>query len=90
MELSARERAAIDRQLAQWDVSSPRGPWTRQVLELVREHPGVRAAELAALRGRPVGRFKSDVWKLRQLRLVEILPVGYRLSARGRAFLDAL
>lgn len=85
--LQARERAEIDRSLARWDVSSPRGPWTRGLLELVRDRPGVRAAELAAEQNRPVSRLKSDVWKLKQLGLTENAESGYRLSPRGQAYL---
>lgn len=82
-----RERAEIDRGLAQLDVSSRHGPWTLRLLRLVRERPGVSAAELAALQGRPVSRFKADVWKLRELRLVDTLPVGYQLSDRAAHYL---
>ncbi|GAA2793200.1 hypothetical protein GCM10010470_30070 [Saccharopolyspora taberi] len=87
-ELTARDRAELDRRLARMDTSPVRGPWTRQLLELLRDHPGVRAAELAQAQRRPVARFKSDVWKLKELGLTESLPVGYRLSARGQAYLD--
>ncbi|MCI2421045.1 hypothetical protein MOQ72_26730 [Saccharopolyspora sp. K220] len=86
--LGGRERAAIDRRLAQLDVSAPRGPWTRQVLEVLARRPGVRVAELAAEQGRPVSRWKSDVWRLRELGLVEPLAAGFRLSSRGVSYLD--
>ncbi|MFD0488599.1 hypothetical protein ACFQ0O_17970 [Saccharopolyspora spinosporotrichia] len=59
------------------------------MLELLRDNPGVRAAELAATQNRPVARFKSDVWKLKELGLTESLEVGYRLSPRGRGYLDS-
>lgn len=71
VDLRPRERAAIGRQLAQLEVSAPRGPWTRTVLEALRRRPGLRAAELAADQGRPVSCCKSDVWQLRELGLVE-------------------
>lgn len=86
--LGGRERAAIDRQLAQLDVSAPRGPWTREVLEVLRRQPGIRAAELASEHNRPVSRCKSDVWRLRELGLVEPVEAGFGLSARGRSYLD--
>ncbi|QUH06120.1 ASCH domain-containing protein [Saccharopolyspora erythraea] len=88
-ELSSSERADLDRRLARMDTSSQRGPWTRRMLELLRDNPGVRAAELAATQNRPVARFKSDVWKLKELGLTESLEVGYRLSPRGRSYLDS-
>ncbi len=81
-------RAQIDRSLARLDLASHRSPWTKQTLELVRQRPGVAAAELAGSQRRPVSRFKSDVWKLRELGLVEALAVGYRLSSHGQAYLD--
>jgi hypothetical protein len=86
--LLPRERAAIDRRLAQLDVSTPRGPWTRAVLEVLRQRPGLRPAELAAAQQRPVSRCKSDVWQLQELGLVEALETGFRLSPRGRSYLD--
>lgn len=89
VELSAKQRAEIDRKLAQLDVSAPRGPWTRQLLRLLRERPGVSAADLAAEQGRPVSRCKSDVWKLRELGLVERTGSGFRLSAVAESFLDS-
>ena len=52
--------------------------------------PAVRAPELAASFGRETLPFKIDVRKLKELGLTESLPVGYRLSPRGRAVLDRL
>ncbi|MDA3645433.1 hypothetical protein LZ318_18965 [Saccharopolyspora indica] len=86
--LGGRERAVIDQQLARLDVSAPRGPWTRQVLEVLRRQPGIRAGELAVERNRPASRCKSDVWQLRELGLVEPVGVGFGLSARGRSYLE--
>ena len=87
-ELTERDRRDLDRRLARMDTSSVRGPWTRRLLELLRDNPGVRAADLARTQDRPVARFKSDVWKLKELGLTESLPVGYRLSPRGRTYVD--
>jgi len=88
-----RDRAAPDgaeleeirARLARLDRASRHGPWTRRVLGLIAAHPGVRAAELATLVGRPMLAFKADVRKLKELGLTESLEVGYRLSPRGRA-----
>ena len=85
--LQARERAEIDRRLARLDVSAPRGPWTHRLLEAVRRRPGATAQELSQQEGRPVSRIKSDVWKVRELGLVEGGAGGYRLSAKGLAYL---
>lgn len=86
--LEARERAAIDGRLARLDVSAPRGPWTRRLLEWLRQRPGTTAQELSAQEGRPVSRVKSDAWKVRELGLVEGGAGGYRLTAKGRAYLS--
>ena len=49
----------------------------------------MRAADLAAQLGRAeLQPFKTDVRKLKALGLTASLEVGYRLSPRGRAFLD--
>ena len=58
------------------------------MLCLIADHPGVRAADLAARLQRETLPFKADVRKLKELGLTESLDVGYRLSPRGRAFLD--
>jgi hypothetical protein len=86
-ELGPAEMEAIATRLARLDRA--RGePWTRQVLELIREHPARRAPELAAIVGRETLPFKADVRKLKALGLTESLPVGYRLSPRGEVFLS--
>jgi hypothetical protein len=76
--------------LARLDRASTDGPWTGAVLALIGEHEGRRAADLAGQLGRDTVRFKRDVRKLKELGLTESLDVGYRLSVRGRAVLDAL
>ncbi len=83
--LSPDDRAAIAARLERMD---RRGPWTAQVLRLIADNPGVRAPDLAAGLGRETLPFKRDVRKLKELGLTESLEVGYRLSPRGRAYLD--
>jgi hypothetical protein len=85
----ALDDAALDRRLDRLDATSPVGPWTRPTLELIASRPAVRAAELAEALGRERLPFKADVRKLKRLGLTESLDVGYRLSARGRAYLDS-
>ena len=95
---SLRERADLDadelnelrRRLERFDAASRHGPWTRQTLELIADHPELRAEDLAALVGREKLPFKRDVRKLKELGLTESLLVGYRLSPRGRALLAGL
>ena len=77
--------AALDRM----DRSSPRGPWTRAVLNLIADRPATRAGDLFADVGYPdLQTFKRDVRRLKELGLTESLDVGYRLSPRGAALLD--
>jgi hypothetical protein len=86
-ELSDDERRAVDQQLDRWDAARADGPWTRSLLRLIAENPGVRAPDLAASLGRETPPFKRDVRKLKELGLTCSLPVGYEISHRGRAYL---
>ncbi|HET9558634.1 MAG TPA: hypothetical protein VFS70_15950, partial [Actinomycetota bacterium] len=76
--------------LARLDRASSHGPWTRATLELIASHPERRAGDLAAMVGREIQPFKTDVRKLKALGLTESLEVGYRLSPRGQALLAQL
>jgi len=86
----AAEADAVVARLTRLDARSPRGPWTRAVLELIAARPEERAADLAARLGRERLPFKADVRKLKELGLTESLERGYRLSPRGRAVLERL
>jgi hypothetical protein len=85
-ELSEDDRRAVDARLDRWDAARST-PWTRDVLRLIAENPGVRAPDLAASLGRETLPFKLDVRKLKELGLTRSLPVGYEISPRGRAYL---
>jgi hypothetical protein len=84
--MSDSERAEIDARLDRMDRARVE-PWTRQVLALIADRPETLAADLAASLGMEKAPFKRDVRKLKELGLTESLPVGYRLSPRGRAYL---
>ena len=58
-------------------------------LDLIDRHPTVRAPDLAARVGRETADFKKDVSKLKELGLTESLAIGYLLSPRGEAVVDA-
>ena len=88
--LGAAEVDELRGRLARLDRVSRHGPWTRQTLDLIAGHPEVRAEDLAESVGRAKLPFKRDVRKLKELGLTESLLVGYRLSPRGRALLEAL
>ncbi len=69
------------------DRASRLGPWTRQVLALIADHPHRRAPDLAELIERETRSFKTDVRKLEDLGLTLSRNPGYSLSPRGRAFM---
>jgi hypothetical protein len=81
--------AAIRARLDRLDAASSIGPWTRATLAVIDRSPTVRAPELAAELGRDTPSFKRDVRKLKELGLTESLDIGYRLSPRGAAVVDA-
>jgi hypothetical protein len=89
-DLDAAEVALLRARLERLDRASRRGAWTRSTLELIAARPEVRAEDLAASVGREKLPFKRDVRKLKELGLTESLPIGYRLSPRGRALLQRL
>ena len=66
------------------------GDWTVPTLRLIGRRPRVAASRLAASLGRERDPFKIDVRKLKRLGLTQSFEVGYELSPRGRALLEAL
>jgi hypothetical protein len=84
------ELAAVLARLERLDRASGHGPWTRAVLEAIRDRPSTPASDLAASFGRQKLPFKLDVRKLKELGLTESLRPGYRLAPRGHAVLAAL
>ncbi|MFB4299656.1 hypothetical protein [Actinomadura sp. NTSP31] len=89
-DLTDRELADLKSTLDAIDSRSRRGPWTRKVLGLIEEHPGLRALDLAERLGRDKLPFKADVRRLKVLGLTESLETGYRLSPRGKALMAYL
>ena len=89
-ELSPGDLATLQERLERLDRASKNGPWTRAVLELIRDNEAVRAGDLAPQLGRETLAFKTDVRKLKNLGLTESLGTGYRISPRGAALLTAL
>ena len=83
------EVVEIQARLDRLDRASSYGAWTRETLDLIDAHPTVRAPDLAARVGRETADFKRDVRKLKELGLTESLDIGYRLSPRGQAVVDA-
>jgi hypothetical protein len=85
--LTDEDAAAIDARLDRLDRASRHGPWTHAVLDVISARPATRAPDLAASFGRETAEFKLDVRKLKNLGLTLSLRIGYRLSARGEAYL---
>jgi hypothetical protein len=88
--LSPDDLTDLRARLAQFDQLSHHGAWTVETLRLIQSRPATRAADLAASVGRETAPFKLDVRKLKNLGLTHSLEVGYELSPRGAAYLDAL
>jgi hypothetical protein len=88
-DLTPAEVAELDRRLDRLDRASGAGPWTVSILAAIRAEPGRRAGDLAAAAGREMLPYKADVRKLKALGLTISLPIGYRLSPRGEAYLRA-
>ncbi|MGH3715199.1 MAG: hypothetical protein ACRDT4_17305 [Micromonosporaceae bacterium] len=78
--------AAIDQRLDRLDGHADT-PWTAATLAAIAAQPGVVSTTLAETLGRERFDFKRDVSKLKRLGLTLSLPVGYRLSPRGEAYL---
>ncbi len=81
-------RQDLRARLLRLDARAPGGAWTRRALQAIRDHPGVRAADLCRAVGQERLAFKTNVRKLKALGLTESLEVGYRLSPRGAALLS--
>lgn len=86
-QLSEEDWRAIQQKLARIDRDTP---WTLATLRMIEQNPGVAARVLAKQLGRERDEFKVDVRKLKRLGLTQSFEVGYEISPRGRAFLDAL
>ncbi|MBJ3784040.1 ASCH domain-containing protein [Devosia sediminis] len=84
-ELSDADAREIAETLARMDGSNP---WVHRTLVLIGERPGDPAQALAETLGLDKVKFKGNVRRLKSLGLTESLDIGYRLSPRGRAWLD--
>lgn len=89
-DLTDADLAAVRTKLDRLDRTGARGPWTRQYLAVLGDHPHVRAQDLADGLGLEKMVFKNDVRKLKELGLTISHSPGYELSPRGRAVLERL
>jgi hypothetical protein len=96
--IALREQAALtddtftvlQERLQRLDRYSKQGAWTRQLLELIRDNPRLRAADLAAKSGKEKEWLKLNVRKLKNIGLTVSHDPGYTLSPLGAAFLHKL
>ncbi len=85
-ELTREDVAAITARLARLDKETK---WTAKTLAIIERNPRVAASKLAKQLRRETLPFKTDVRKLKKLGLTQSFEVGYEISPRGRAYLDA-
>jgi hypothetical protein len=88
--LSASDLSDLRARLTRLDSVPPNGPWTRRVLEAIRDYPGLRAADLCKVVGQDRHPFKANVRELKNLGLTISGEVGYSLSPRGAGYLSTL
>ena len=88
--LSDSDLTSLQSRLARLDGAAPDGAWTHRVLVAIRDHPGLRAADLCKLVGQDRDPFKARVRKLKNLGLTVSREIGYSLSPRGEAYLRTL
>ncbi|MEM9857424.1 MAG: ASCH domain-containing protein [Bacteroidota bacterium] len=86
-ELTDDEFGALKKKLERLDQYSQTGIWTREVLEAIRDHPLLKALDLAEILGRDKGWLKLNIRKLKNLGLTISHNPGYELSPLGRAYL---
>jgi hypothetical protein len=87
-DLAPEDVETIRAKLARMDAGAG-GAWTAQTLVLIEKFPQIAASKLASKIGRETLPFKVDVRKLKKLGLTQSFEVGYEISPRGRAYLDA-
>lgn len=80
------ERTEVLARLASMD---RRTAWTSAAMQTIATYPSVPSRILAPLIGLDVAKLKPRIRKLKGLGLTESLERGYRLSPRGRAFVDS-
>jgi hypothetical protein len=85
-DLSGEDVAGIRERLHRLDAHGPDAPWTERYLDLIADHPEVRAQDLADSLGLDKRTFKTRVRKLKALGLTISHSPGYELSPRGHAY----
>ena len=84
------ELQKIISKLSRMDTKSAQGNWVVQVLTTIKEHPLLRAADLAKQVNRPKDWLKINIRKLKNIGLTISHETGYTLSPRGEVILEKL
>jgi hypothetical protein len=84
------ELQKIISKLSRMDTKSAQGSWVVQVLNTIKEHPLLRAADLAKQVNKPKDWLKVNIRKLKNLGLTISHETGYTLSPRGEIVLEKL
>lgn len=87
-DLTQNELELLRIKLDKLDRYSKAGSWTMMILELIRKHPMVKAAELAAMSGYEKEWLKLNVRKLKNLGLTISHNTGYSISPLGQEFIE--
>lgn len=87
--IELRQRAELDdADFSSLSRALGRLPWSRPILRVIADNPGVVSTTLAASLDMERPQFKLRVRRLKALGLTESLEIGYRLSPRGAAYLE--
>lgn len=85
--LGEEELALLTEKVARLDKFSKQGDWTLDILTAIRDHPKLRAADLAIKTGKEKDWLKLNIRKLKNLGLTISHEPGYTLSPLGIHFL---
>lgn len=86
--LSDEELELLKNKVARLDQFSKQGSWTILILNAIRNHPKLKAADLAKKTGKEKDWLKLNIRKLKNLGLTISYEPGYTLSPLGMYFLD--
>ncbi len=86
--LTEKDFQLLKKKLERLDSYDKAGPWTLTVLKTIRDHPKLRAADLAVKLNREKDELKINIRKLKNLGLTISHEVGYSISPLGEHFLN--
>ena len=89
-EVSLENIEKIKSKLERLDVYGKQGKWTLMVMQLIKDNPKVRAADLAQIIGKEKMWLKLNVRKLKNLGLTISHGVGYSISPLGKQVMKYL